>query len=239
MNEPKEKIDLFYYLPRFGRSIRKTWWLFFLLILLMILILCIKIQFFYTPLYKVSASFSVDSGDSQFYSDYHTSVTLDQLNATFPYILESGALKKIVCEELNVDDLPGNITASAIESTNLFQISVTSEDAQMAHQILMSVIKNYPTVAQYIIGDTTLHMLDCENVPTVPVNQINLVRIMIHNALICILLYGLVLFYHVMSGQTIISEEDLQRACQIRCLASIPKTKPKKRSHQKKTPAVN
>ena len=95
MNEiKKEKIDLFYYLSQFGRMLKRTWWLFIFLSVLAFGILSVKIHWFYTPRYVVSASFSVNSGGNACYSDYAASVTLDQLNATFPYILESGALKK-------------------------------------------------------------------------------------------------------------------------------------------------
>lgn len=108
MNEiKKEKIDLFYYLSQFGRMLKRTWWLFIFLSVLAFGILSVKIHWFYTPRYAVSASFSVNSGGNACYSDYAASVTLDQLNATFPYILESGALKKLFVKTSASTHYPG------------------------------------------------------------------------------------------------------------------------------------
>ena len=234
MNEiKKETIDLFYYLSQFGRMLKRTWWLFIFLSVLAFGILSVKIHWFYTPRYAVSASFSVNSGGNACYSDYAASVTLDQLNATFPYILESGALKKIVCEDIGIDLLPGTITASVLDSTNLFQISVTSDDPQTAKTILTSVIENYPTVAKYIIGDTTLHMLDQSDVPSEPVNRISIREEITAGLSFSIFLYILILSFLVWSNHTVLGEEDLKQDINIRCLASIPKTWTKKRSHQK------
>lgn len=227
----KEKIDLFYYLLQFVRMVNHTWWLLILLFVLTAGILYIKIRWFYIPQYTVSASFSVDSGDNAYYSDYAASVTLDQLNATFPYILESGALKKIVCEDIGMDPLPGTITASVLESTNLFQISVTSKSPETAQAILTSVIENYPRVAQYIIGDTTLHILDQSDVPSDPVNRISIKKETAAGLLFAMLLYSIILSFLVWSNHTVFSEEDLKHDVNIRCLASIPKTWIKKRSH--------
>ena len=212
MNEiKKEKIDLFYYLSQFGRMLKRTWWLFIFLSVLAFGILSVKIHWFYTPRYAVSASFSVNSGGNACYSDYAASVTLDQLNATFPYILESGALKKIVCEDIGIDPLPGTITASVLDSTNLFQISVTSDDPQTAKTILTSVIENYPTVAKYIIGDTTLHMLDQSDVPSEPVNRISIREEITAGLFFSIFLYILILSFLVWSNHTVLGEEDLKQ----------------------------
>ncbi len=234
MNEvKKEKIDLFYYLSQFCRMFQHTWWLLILLLVLTAGVLYIKIRWFYIPQYTAAASFSVDSGDHAYYSDYTASVTLDQLNATFPYILESGALKKIVCEDIGIDPLPGTITASVLDSTNLFQISVTSTNPQMAEKILTSVIKNYPTVAKYIIGDTTLHILDQSDVPSNPVNRISIRKAIAAGLIFSVFLYSLILCFFVWSNHTVLSEEDLKHDVNIRCLASIPRTWIKKRSRQK------
>ena len=229
----KEKIDLFYYLSQYGQMIKQTWYVLIILLLLTVSLVYIRIRYFYTPQYRISASFSVDSGSSEYYSDYTTSITLNQLSATFPYILESGALKKIVCEDIGAEELPGTITASVVDSTNLFQISVTSENAQTAQKILTSVIKNYPTVAKYIIGDTSLHILDQEDAPSEPFNRISFKQELKLFLPAAAILYGLILSLLVMTNHTICSEEDLKRYVNIRLLASIPRTWIKKRSRQK------
>ena len=229
----KERIDLFYYLSQYGRMFKRTWYILIILFMLAISVIYVRLHYFYTPLYRISASFSVEGSNNDYYSNYTTSITLEQLSATFPYILESGALKKIVCEDIGAEVLPGTITASVVDSTNLFQISVTAEDAQTARIILASVIKKYPTVAKYIIGDTSLHILDQEDVPSEPFNKMSFKQELKKYLPAAVLLYGVILSFLMMSNHTICSEEDLKRYVNIRLLASIPKSWIKKRSRQK------
>ena len=230
----EEKIDIMSGLSQGWKMFKKTWWLLLLFLVAGTGIMYVKTRFFYTPEYMASASFSVDSGEGSYASDYTTSVTMDQLSATFPYILESGALKDVVCEDLGVDALNGTITATVVESTNLFQMSVVSGDAQMADDILESVIKNYPTVARYIIGDTTLNMLDNTGVPTEPFNARHMKTEMAKGMAAAAVIYLLVLILLTSARRTVISEEDMKRYTSIRCLSGIPKTWLKKRSGRKK-----
>ena len=229
-NNQEEKIDIISSLVKGWKMFKKTWWLLLILVIVSagVTFSCVKI--FYTPIYEASASFTVSSGDASYNSDYMTSISMAQLSATFPYILESGALKNVVCEDLGVDTLPGTITASVLEETNLFQIKVTSENAQMASDILESVINNYPSVARYIIGNTVLTMLDNTGVPTYPVNSISLKKELIKGGLIACGIYLILLMIMAAARKTVSSEEDLKRYMSIRCLASIPKTYIKRRS---------
>lgn len=70
------------------------------------------------------------------------------------HILTSGALSDIVAESLGVDSIPASISAEAIQDTSIFTINVTASDPQTAYDVLQAVIKYYPQVAEYIIGDT-------------------------------------------------------------------------------------
>ena len=49
---------------------------------------------------------------------------------------------------------------------NMLTISVSGDDPQMAYNILQSVIKNYPQVAEYIFGETSLQVLDETGIPS-------------------------------------------------------------------------
>ncbi|MCD8022701.1 MAG: hypothetical protein LUF30_06950, partial [Lachnospiraceae bacterium] len=86
----------------------------------------------YTPSYQAKASFlvSISNSGSTSIDRYYNRVTTTQLSATFPYILTSGALSKVVAEDLGVSSVPGTISASMLGDTNIFQISVTASDGQ-------------------------------------------------------------------------------------------------------------
>lgn len=91
--------------------------------------------------------------------------TANQMAKTFPYILESGVLQEIIAQDLGRQSVPGKIEADVMENTNLFTLKVTADDPEMANKILQSVVKNYPTVAEFVIGSSQLTLMDESGVP--------------------------------------------------------------------------
>ena len=96
------------------------------------------------------------------------------MSSTFPYILTSGALQKIIMEELGyTGSLPGKITAESLGENAVFTIRVTARDPEVAYNILDSAVKNYPQVAEYIIGETKLEEIDDSGIPVKVINPPN------------------------------------------------------------------
>ena len=167
----QDLIDIFEICSRIWKTFRRIWWLILLFICIGIGISVFQEKSGYREQYEASASFIVSAGGSESLASYYNRVTMEQVNSTFPYILTSGILNQIVAADLGMESVPGSISASVLEETNLFQIRVVSSDAQQSYDILQSVIKNYPTVAKYVIGDTTLKLIDESGVPTAPIAE--------------------------------------------------------------------
>lgn len=185
----------------------------------------------YHAAYQASASFIVFTGDQNYaISDYYNKVSTEQINATFPYILTSGALNKVVAADLGADSVPGQISAHMLGDTNLFQIDVIASDAQLAYNILQSVIENYPQVAKYIIGDTELKLLDETGVPESPMAGPGYRRAMLKGAIAGFLLSLLIAGILALTRNTVKDEEDLKKFLNIRYLTGIPQIYFKKRS---------
>jgi len=121
-------------------------------------------------MYEAYTSFVVGSNRAVGYS-YYDNVTAQQLGKTFPYIVTSGVLKDVVARDLQVGAVTSQIEASVMENTNLFTIRVKDSSPDTAYRVLQSVITNYPEVAEYIIGATTLTVVDDSGVPVSPSNS--------------------------------------------------------------------
>lgn len=78
-----------------------------------------------------------------------------------------------MAESLGVDSIPASISAEAIQDTSIFTINVTASDPQTAYDVLQAVIQYYPQVAEYIIGDTQLTLMDESGIPEKPQNPQN------------------------------------------------------------------
>ncbi|MFQ7768827.1 MAG: hypothetical protein ACLRIL_11495 [Fusicatenibacter saccharivorans] len=98
---------------------------------------------------------------------YYDNVTAEQLGKTFPYLVTSGVLKDVVARDLGIGAVTSEIQASVMENTNLFTIRVKDASPETAYRVMKSVITNYPEVAEYIIGATTLTVVDESGVPAV------------------------------------------------------------------------
>ena len=69
-------------------------------------------------------------------------------------------------EDMGLDSMPGKISVEAEDGMNLLTISVSGNDPQMAYETLRSVIENYPRVAEFVLGETQLTVLDETGIPT-------------------------------------------------------------------------
>ena len=157
-----KKIDIVSGLYDFFRYFMRMWWLPVILAAALGALMYFRVSTSYVPSYKAEATVSV-SAEAGAGSD---SATAEQLGKVFPYILSSGALSDIIAEDLGTSSVPGSISVTNVEGTNLLTITVTSSNAQDAYNVLQSVIKNYPQVSQYVVGQTTMDVIDDNGVPT-------------------------------------------------------------------------
>lgn len=152
-----EKIDITGLLQDLYHGIRKLWWLVIILTVFFAVKNYFSVTTSYVSQYVASATVSVNSA---------TGSSAQDMAQVFPYIMTSGVLAEVVSEDLGVESLPGTISAEADEGTNLLTISVAAEDPQVAYNTLMSVLKKYPEVAEFVVGETKLTILDETGIPS-------------------------------------------------------------------------
>lgn len=231
VDNDENKIDIIQGIVKGWKCFKRTWWLLLVLAAVGVGIAGIYRLFFFKPVYTASSSFTVNVGDSEdSISSYNAQITLEQMSATFPYILESGALKDVVRENLGLDELDADITATALENTSLFQISVTSADPDLSYNVLQSVIENYPQVARYIVGNTTLTLLDTTGVPSSPSNSIGGRTLLAYGVGGGAVVYLVILIILSYARKTVMSGESLKRYTNVQCIGTIPQNYMKRRS---------
>ena len=124
----------------------------------------------YTPKYSSQAVFAVKVSYGTAGESYNQ-VVAKQMALTFPHILSSSSLEKLMEKDLNTDKLPGKMTAEAMGETNMFSLTVTSSDPEDAYNMIPSAVNRYPDIAEYIIGKSELTMVIPPELPTSPVNS--------------------------------------------------------------------
>lgn len=184
----------------------------------------------YVPKYSASATFTVNVDVKESSNQHYNKATANQLAKTFPNILTSSALNKIVCNDLGVSSISESITASVLEDTNLFTITVTSTSPQMAYDVLNSVISNYPEIAKFVIGSTQLYLIDTSSISTKPINYPDYTKkALLGIAAGAVIALGIILLLAMLTN-TVIRSSDIVQSFNIKCLGSIPELTKKKRS---------
>lgn len=212
------------------RGIIKFGW-----VALVLVVLFAGIQFYrsyvrFTPIYKVTATFTVHtenkvlSGDDgvKAYSFFYDKESADRLTTVFPHIVSNKLVQKQVCEDLGVESMPASISASGVQGTNMLTLTATGSDPQMTYDALLSIIDNYSTVADYIIGRTKLVMINEPVVPTAPSNTGAWISSVASAALIGLVLgLGWILVYAILR-KTIRTKEDIRNILNQHCIGILP-----------------
>lgn len=212
------------------RGVKKFGW-----IALALAVLLGGLQFYrsyvrFRPVYTVSATFTVHtenavlSGENgvSAYSFYYDRDTADRFEKVFPHIIGNEVLRKQVCEDLGVKSMPATVNATCVKGTNMITLSAKGSDPQLAYDTLMSVIENYSSVAEYIIGRTKLVMINEPVVPQSPSNSGAWITSVFYAALIGFVIgIGWILIY-AMFRKTIRTKEDISDILNQHCVGVLP-----------------
>lgn len=225
--DESDKIDLTELMVDVCQGVKKLWWLVIGLAAIFAVQSYFSVSTSYQPEYVASATMAVRSSGTSL--SYINAQSAQQMAEVFPYILTSGVLQDVVAEDMGMDSVPGSISASAEDGTNLFTLSVSANDPQLAYNILQSVIENYPKVAEFVIGETTLDILDETGIPSDTGREVvirgSYRRGAAKGAAIGLVIMGL----YIVTRRTVKSRKKLKRNINLEDFGSVPFVHEKKR----------
>ena len=230
--EEFENVDILSFVNDFFHRFRRLWLVVLLTTALVAGLFYYRTTSHYSPTYVAEATVSVEIVNGGIYANKNTA---EQMGLIFPYILTSGALSDVIAEDLGTSSVPGTISVSSIKGTNLLTITVTSWDADYAYNTLQSVLKNYPEVAQFVVGQTDLKVIDDNGVPT-DTGRSSVIRGSLKKgALIGFALGLLIVMLNVITFRTVRSETELRALLNIPCLGTLPFYQKKQRRNSTRT----
>lgn len=223
-----EKIDFTETLHLIWTSVQKIWYVFLIFPLLLS-----GLSYFYTasrydPTYTAEATVSVSmagiNGDST-----NNARTAAQLGKVFPYILTSSALRDIIADDLGRSSVAENISVTNIQDTNFLTIRVTGWDPETTYNVLQSVIRNYPQVAQHVVGRTNVELIDDSGVPVDSTRSSAMSRALRNGAIAGLVVAAVLLFVYIITFRTVLNSKDLRNITNVTYLGTLPVYKKKKR----------
>ena len=221
-----DMLDIMAFLSDFGHSLKRLWWVVLIIIAASVLAFYFRVTRSYSPYYVAEATVSVELVNGGSYANRNTA---EQMGLIFPYILNSGVLSEVIAADLHTNGVPASINATCIKGTNLLTITASGYDAQLTYDTLKSVIKNYPEVAMYVVGQTKLEMIDDRGVPT-DTRKEAVVRGSIRNGALVGLAIGVALVVlRSLMYRTIRNENELRAVINVPYLGTLPICKKKER----------
>ncbi len=230
INEAASSVEIKVLLSDLWRGIVKFGW-----VALALAVVFSGVQFYRTyirfvPEYTVSATFTVQTenktltgqGGVSAYSFYYNRDTADQLATVFPFIVGNSVLKMQVCDDLGVPAMPATVTAKCVTGTNMVTLTACGNDPELTYKTLLSVIKNYGSVADYIIGRTKLLMINEPVLPQSPSNRMAWQKSVITAAALGFLIGLAWIIIYAIMRKTIRTKEDIRNILNQHCIGILP-----------------
>ena len=128
------------------------------------------ITLFYQPEYTSTAVLSVNvKGNSDTYSSLNDAKSMAQV---FAEIFEGDVLKEKVALALEEKKLEDDISTEVVPETNLLRVNVVSSTPERAYQILVAVLDNYPSIADYLFENAIIDVVEKPGISQEPSNSL-------------------------------------------------------------------
>lgn len=204
-------------------AVKRMYLLPIILSILFCVALCVRARFAFNPIYKASQTFTVNVENIGSHSSPTYTVSLaKQLSSTFPYIFSSDVLMNFIKQDLDLEEIPATISAEAEGDTNLFTINVFSRTPQTSYRVLQSAIENYPRVADFVVGNTTITTISETGIPTKPMNDISYKNELLKGVGLGCAVSLVIIMIATLTKNTVRSSDDLKSMLNLRCIGTVP-----------------
>ena len=186
---------------------------------------------FTTPMYSSSTTLVLAGAESGSESETTNSITTtditlnSKLVSTYSVLVRSKDVLSQVISNLGMDisweSLRNNVSVSAVEDTEVIEISVTTENAENSAKIANEMARVFTQKVSEIYNINNVHVVDEAEVNNVPAN-INHERDLIIFAFIGLVISVIYVLVANMLDTTVKTAEDIEKEFKIPVLASIP-----------------
>ena len=220
-----DTISLTDIVERFLDGFRKLWWITVAVTLIAAVIGYLQYKRSYVPVYESRATFSITAAEYNAENDEsytNNSELAAALSVSFDYIINNEIFYEIIENDIGTSYMPSTIKVSAVEDTNILSIVSSGSDPELNYKVIESVVNNYASVAEFVLGDTDITILEEPSVPYIPTNP--------YRPIYGIMLFALIGFFagivpsiiYAFFIKTIKSTDDIGKYLNVPCLGALP-----------------
>ena len=223
--EKQEERNVTDIIVAFLKVLRMFWWAVALLMIAMGILGFFRYKKNYVPVYESKATFSITAATYNGEEDRsytNNSQLAEELSVNFDYVINNEVFYEIIEKDIGLTYMPSKIEISSVEGTNILSIVVTGENAQLNYDVIQSVVNNYGSVAEFVLGDTKIDILEEPIVAKTPNNPFNpwkdILKFMLYGLAIAVVPCGLYAFF----VRTIKCTEDVEKYLSVPCYGALP-----------------
>jgi len=215
---------------RLWNALRRQLWMVILAAVLGAVIAFTVTYLFVTPQYEASAMFYVNNSDLSF-GDASISIGSSDITAskslvgTYITILNTRSTMNDVIDyaesDRDFEDLMEMVSASAVNETEIFRVTVTSTDRYEAEKLANAIAHVIPKRIGTVVEGSSVKVVDYAITPRAPSSPSYPTMTVLGFLLGMVLVAGIILLVELFDV-TIKEEEDLQRCCRYPMLAAVP-----------------
>ncbi len=126
----------------------------------------------YTPMYTSTATLIVNIRNSASYS-YTNLSSSSEMAKIYTEVFKQQTMKEYAAEHLGEDRFVGNVSASVLNNTNIFTVSVTTSSPETSYKELCAILEVYPQISDSVFSDSVIEIMRSPNFPGAPSNAIS------------------------------------------------------------------
>ena len=148
----------------------RQWWVILIVGISVAFLSYIIASFLYQPKYVSQTTFVVSARGSNTGAYANLSQT-QQMAEVFKTVLDSQVLKDKVAEALEIDSFDGEVNVSIVPETNLLNVTVAADSPTTAFRLLNTMLEQYPSVSQNVLGSVVLEVFEAPSYPSAPAER--------------------------------------------------------------------
>ena len=200
---------------------------------------------FITPKYRASVTVYVNNMSSTQSMEAITGTNLSaaqQLVNTYVNIIKSDTVLEEVIQkghlDCTADDIREMMMAKQVNKTEMFTVTISHPDAEMAAKIVNSIAHVAPArISNFVKGSST-EIIDYAKVPNEPYSP-SYPKNIVMGGLLGLILVSIVLTFRFLFDMRIQTEEDVASYLRVPVLGTIPEHAPEEKKNVKHMAALN
>lgn len=172
MNEFEKKHSIHFEPYSLLRDIVLNFWVVILAALIGFMSVNIWNQSMYTPMYTSTATLIVNIKNSASYS-YTNLSSSSEMAKIYTEVFKQQTMKEYAAEHLGEDRFVGSVSASVLNNTNIFTVSVTTSSPETSYRELCAILEVYPQISESVFSDSVIEIMRSPNFPGSPSNAIS------------------------------------------------------------------